>query len=136
MNEIAEKTSSSDEECNLIQSFDSCDEFEIMSFEQNTTSIEEVNEYIKKQLKQKAVVGAGSKDIQKVEIRRSPRSQQIKSLNALVWIDHQIMNMTNDTGSPVSFLNWTTAKQILESSKNTKFIPRESLFVSTICRLQ
>ena len=35
-NAIAEKTSSSDEECNLIQSFDSCDEFEIMSIEQNT----------------------------------------------------------------------------------------------------
>ena len=38
--------------------------------------------------------------------------------------------MTNDTGSPVSFLNWTTAKQILESSKKTKFIPRESLSLS------
>ena len=35
--------------------------------------------------------------------------------------------MTIDTGSPVSFLNWATAKQILESSKSTKFIPRENL---------
>ena len=51
----------------------------------------------------------------------------MKSLKALGRIDHQIINMTIDTGSPVSFLNWTTAKQILESSKNTKFIPRENL---------
>ena len=35
--------------------------------------------------------------------------------------------MTIGTGSPVSFLNWATAKQILETSKNTKFTPRENL---------
>ena len=35
--------------------------------------------------------------------------------------------MTLDTGSPVSFLIWATAKQILDSFKNTKFIPRENL---------
>ena len=40
--------------------------------------------------------------------------------------------MTIDTGSPVSFLNWATAKTILESSKNTKFIiPRENLNLTT-----
>ena len=81
VNEIAEKTSSSDEECNLIQSFDSCDEFEIMAVELNTTSIEQVDEYIKKQLKQKVVVGEISKDIHKVDIRRNPRS-----LNKIVKI--------------------------------------------------
>ena len=35
--------------------------------------------------------------------------------------------MTIDTSSPVSFLNWATAKQILEPSKNTNFTPRENL---------
>ena len=45
----------------------------------------------------------------------------------MVRIDHQIINMTIGTGSPVSFLNWATAKQILETSKNTKFTPRENL---------
>ena len=39
--------------------------------------------------------------------------------------------MTIDTGSPVSFLNWATAKTILESSKKTKFIPRENLNLTT-----
>ena len=33
MKEIGEDKSSSAEECNLIQSFDSCDEFEIMMVE-------------------------------------------------------------------------------------------------------
>ena len=39
--------------------------------------------------------------------------------------------MTIDKGSSVSFLNWATAKQILESSKNTRFIPRENLNLTT-----
>ena len=119
VNEISEKSSSSDEECNLIQSFDSCDEFEIMAIESELSSLEQIDEYIKQ------------KDLQKVDIRRNTRSQQIKSLKALVRIDHQIINMTIDTGSPVSFLNWTTAKQILETSKNTKFTPRENLNLTT-----
>ena len=127
VNEIAEKSSSSDEECNLIQSFDSCDEFEIMAVDSEISSMEQIDEYIKKQSKRKLEIGDSSKNVQKVDIRRNPRSQQIRSLNALVKIDHQIINMTIDTGSPVSFLNWATAKQILESSKNTKFTPRENL---------
>ena len=127
VNEIAEKSSSSDEECNLIHYFDSCDEFEIMAIESEISSMIQIDEYIKQQSNRKVKIGDSSKDIQKVDIRRNPRSQQIKSLKALIRIDHQIINMTIDTGSPVSFLNWATAKQILESSKNTKFIPRENL---------
>ena len=38
--------------------------------------------------------------------------------------------MTIDTGSPVSFLNWATTKQILEGSPNPKFIPAERLNLS------
>ena len=124
VNEIAEKTSSSDEECNLIYS---CDEFKIMAIESEISSMEQIDEYIKQQSNQKLNSGDSSKDMQKVDIRRHPRSQQIKSLKALVRIDRQIINMTIDTGSPVSFLNWATAKQILESSKNTKYIPQENL---------
>ena len=71
-------------------------------------------------------IGDSTKVIQKVDIYRNPRSQQIKSLKNLIRIDHQIINMIIGTGSPVSFLNWATAKQTLESSKNTKFIPREN----------
>ena len=127
VNKIAEKTSSSDEECNLIQSFDSCGEFEIMALESEISSMEQIDEYIKQQANRKLKIGDSSKDIQKVDIRRNSRSQQIKSLKTLVRIDHRIIMMTIGTGSPVSFLNWATAKQILESSKNTKFIPQENL---------
>ena len=63
--------------------------FEIMSIEKNTTSIEQIDEYINKQLQQKAVVREGRKDIHKVDLHRNPRSQQLKLLKALVRIDHQ-----------------------------------------------
>ena len=35
--------------------------------------------------------------------------------------------MTIDTGSSVSFLNWTTAKQSLDGSSEITFIPAEKL---------
>ena len=124
---MRKKSSSSDEECNLIQSFDSCDEFEIMAIESELSSLEQIDEYIKQQANRKQETRDSGKDIQKVDIRRNTRSQQIRSLKALVRIDNQIINMTIDTGSPVSFLNWATAKQILETSKYTKFTPRENL---------
>ena len=44
VNEIAEKKSSSDEECNLIHSFDSCDDFEIMAIESDISSMEQLDE--------------------------------------------------------------------------------------------
>ena len=131
VNEIAEKRSSSDEECNLIQSFDSCEEFEIMAIELELSSMEEIDEYINQQSNRNRDIKKSSKDIQKVDIRRNTRSKQIRSIKALVRIDHHIINMTIDTGSPVSFLNWATAKQILESSKNTTFIPRENFNLTT-----
>ena len=45
-------------------------------------------------------------------------------------IINHIVNMTIDTGSPLSFLNWTSTKQILEGSLNSKFIPAEKLNLS------
>ena len=98
-----------------------------MTIESEISSMEQIDEYIKQQANRNLKIGDSSKDIQKVVIRRNPRSQQIKSLKALIRIDHQIIKITIDTGSSVSFLNWATAKQILEYSKNTKFIPWENL---------
>ena len=84
--------------------------------------LEEIDEYIKQQSNRNQDIKKSSKDIQKVDIRRNTRSKQIRSLKALVRIDHQIISMTIDTGS---------AKQILESSKNMRFIPRENLNLTT-----
>ena len=125
VNEIGEEKSSSEEECNLIQSFDSCDEFEIMMVdtkakepgEKETTA----NQFRKKSGKET------NQEITKIDIRRDPRSHKIKALKALVRIQNQIINMTIDTGSPVSFLNWTTAKQLLDGSSKIKFIPAEKM---------
>ena len=102
-----------------------------MSVESELSSLEETDEYIKRQSNRNKETDKHKKDVQKVDIRRNTRSKQIRSLKALVRINHQIINMTIDTGSPVSFLNWATAKTILESSKNTKFIPRENLNLTT-----
>ena len=49
----------------------------------------------------------------------------MKSLKSLIRIGNQIINMTVDTGSPISFLNWTVAKQILDSSGKVQFTPSE-----------
>ena len=38
--------------------------------------------------------------------------------------------MTIDTGSPVTLLNWTTTKQILEGPSKSKFIPAQKLNLS------
>ena len=71
VNEIAEKSSSSDEKCNLIQSFDSCEEFEIMAIESELSSMEEIDEYIKQQSNRNRDIKKSSKDIQKVDICRN-----------------------------------------------------------------
>ena len=51
----------------------------------------------------------------------------MKSIKAPVRIDKQIIKMTKDTGSPICFLNWTVAKQILEYSGKVKFKPSKQL---------
>ena len=54
------------------------------------------------------------RDIRKIDLRRDPRWHQIKALKTLVRVSNQIIIMTIDTGSPVLFLNWAMAKQLLE----------------------
>ena len=49
----------------------------------------------------------------------------------MVRIDTHIINMTIDTGSQVSFLNWTTAKELMEGAPKIKYNPPEKLNLST-----
>ena len=114
VNEVANEDSSLEEECNLIQNFDSCDELEIMAVEEDFTSIAEIEKYINKRVLTnvseegndgKKVLTAKFDTIEKIEIRRNPKSHQNKALKALVKIDSHILNMTIDTGSPESLLN-------------------------------
>ena len=93
------------------------------------TTLKESNEKEAKGKQPKKKIGreTTTHDITKFDIRRDPRSLKIKALKALVRIKIQIINMTIDTGSPVSFLNWTTAKQFLDGSSEINFIPAGKL---------
>ena len=128
--EFVNENSSSEEECSLIQNFDSCEEFEILSVENDLKSIKAVEQYINNRVITNNQTGGicgqqrsneKSKKVEKNEVHRNPQSHQIKAIKALVKFDNHILNMTIDTGSPVSFLNWTSTKQILEGSLNSKF---------------
>ena len=127
--EITENTESSEEECNLIQTFNSCEEFEVMAIEQSNSQRGMINRYIKEKVKVNRVSETGNDKLEtkKIDIRRDSTSERMRSLKALIRIDNQILNMTVDTGSPISFLKWSVAKQILESSEKIQFTPAEQL---------
>ena len=130
VNKIAGEKSSSEEECNIIHSFDSCDEYEIMAVETKLqVSIGKAEKLTA--VEKNELLSSPTGDVRKIDNRRNPKSHKIKSLKALVRIDKHIINLAIDTGSPISFLNWTTAKQLLEGTKNIKFIPPEKLNLST-----
>ena len=130
VSEITENTESSEEECNLIQTFDSCKEFEVMAVEQNDSEIEMINRYIDEKMKENSDSKRVNKlETKKIDIRKDSSSGRMKSLKALIRIDNQIINMTVDTGSPISFINWTVAKQILDSSGKIQFTPAEKLYL-------
>ena len=64
--------------------------------------------------------------IKKIDIRQDLRSHQIKALKALVLVENQIINMTIDSGSPVLFLKWTTAKQFWMDHPKSNFFQRKN----------
>ena len=65
--------------------------------------------------------------IEKLDHLRDPNSNKIKSLRALIQIENQMIQLTLDTGSPISFLNWATLKDTIEKSKRARFLPAENL---------
>ena len=139
VDEIINEDSTSEDECNLIQTFDSCDDFEILAVEEDFTSIVNIEKYINKRILanlsdekniQKKSLTEKSEKIEKIEICRNSKSHQIKALKALVKTDSHILNITIDTGSPVSLLNWATTKEILEGPTISKLIPAERLNLS------
>ena len=81
VNEIGEDKSSSEEECNLLQSFDSCDEIDIMLEKPFKNGAETVKFKMNDENRIKT-----TQDITKIDIRRDPRSHRIKALKALVRI--------------------------------------------------
>ena len=87
-----------------------------------------INRYIEEKVKENSGSnGVNKLERKKIEVRKDSTSGRMKSLKALIRIDNQIINMTVDTGSPISFINWTVAKQILDSSGKIQFTPVEKL---------
>ena len=86
VNEITETRESSEEECNLMQTFVSCEEFEIMSIEQNNTQMDKINRYIEEKMEKNNRVGNTNKQLEmrNFDIRRDQTSERMKSLKALV----------------------------------------------------
>ena len=118
-------TESWEEECNLIQTFDSCEEFEVRAIERNNSQRGMINRYIKKKVKVNRVSETGNNKLEakKIDIRRDSTSERMKLLKALIRIDNQIIILTVDTGRPISFLNWSVAKQILDASGKIQLTP-------------
>ena len=56
---------------------------------------------------------------------------RVKSLKDMVRIDNPIIQLTVDTGSPVSFLNWATTKETMEKSNKVRFFPSDKLNLQT-----
>ena len=63
-NQVTEEISSSDEECNLIRCFDSCNDFEIMVIEKDEISVEQIEYYVSERLNREQT------RLQGVEIRK------------------------------------------------------------------
>ena len=81
VNEISEEKSSSEEECNLIQCFYSCDEFKIMMVDsKKKTGGREMTDSKLRGKSEKET----NQEITKIDIRRDPRSHKIKALTGLV----------------------------------------------------
>ena len=56
--------------------------------------------------------------LQKIDLLRDPTSNKVRSLKAMVRMDHQIVQLT-------VFLNWMTTKEIIDKSKKARFVPVE-----------
>ena len=82
-NGVAEEISRSDEECNLMRRFHSCNDFEIILVEKDKkSSVEQIDDNILGRLNKKTNQSTGRRDSQnlrKIDIRRNTRSAQ-KSL--------------------------------------------------------
>ena len=85
--EITEAAESSEEECFSIQTFNSCEETEIMSVELNANRMDSIDRYIQWRLEKKEKCqkqSINNSELQKIDIRRDHKLEIVKSLRALV----------------------------------------------------
>ena len=133
VSEVAEDSEGSVEECDQIsEGVGSCSEFEVKSIQTYQPENERVSKYVKDRINEMRDKPNGKMvRVQKIDSIRDPTLNRVKSLKAMVRIDNQIIQLTVDTGSPVSFLNWATTKEIMEKSNKVRFIPYDKLNLQT-----
>ena len=133
MSEVADKSEGSVEECDQIrENFGSYSDFEVMSIHTHQPENERISKYVRDRISENKKKSNGETiQIQKIDSIRDPKLKRVKSLKAMARIENQIIQLTVDTGSPVSFLNWATAKDIMDKSNKARFIPFDKLNLTT-----
>ena len=133
VSEVAEESEGSEEECDQIrESFGSSSDFKVMSIQTHQPENEKISKYVKDRISENKKKSNGEMiQVQKIDSIRDPKLKRVKSLKAMVRIDNRLIQLTVDTRSLVSFLNWATAKEIMDKSKKVRFIPSEKLNLNT-----
>ena len=133
VSEVAEESDGSVEECDQIsKSFGSSSDFEVMSIQTHQTENEKISKYVKDRISETRKKSIGEMmQVQKIDSIRDPKLKRVKSIKAMVRIHNRIIQLTVDTGSPVSFLNWATANEIMDKSSKVRFTPSEKLNLHT-----
>ena len=133
VSEVAEDSEGSVEEHDQIrESFGSCSDFEMMSIQTHQPENERISKYVKDRISGNKKKSNGEMiQVQKIDSIRDPKLKRLKSLKAMLQIDNQIIQLTEYTGSPLFFLNWATAKEIMEKSNKVRLIPSEKLNLYT-----
>ena len=114
INEITETTESSEEECNLMQTFNSREDFEIFSIELKANRMDNIDGYIQRRLENKENCQKQSTNNsanQKNDISRDPKSESIKSPKSLLRFDNQIINITLDHQHEAQYSSLTGRRQ-------------------------
>ena len=107
MIEVMEDSERSEEGCDLIrEDFGSCSELEMMSMQPHLSEGARISRFVGEKIKERIQQLLGQRvSIQKIDLIRDPTSYKIKSLKAMVRKESQTIQLTADTGTPVSFLN-------------------------------
>ena len=124
-----EDSEKSEEECNLIrEDFGSCSDFGIISIQPHLSEGKRMSRHVKERIHDRNRPTLGEKvSVQKIDLLLDPNSNKRKLLKAMIRIDNPIIQLIVDTGSPVSFLNWSTTKETIDKTKKARFIPSEKL---------
>ena len=135
VSEVAEDSEGSVEECDQIsESVGSCvgSSLKLCRYKPINRKTREFQNNVKDRINEmRNNSNAEMIRVQKIDSIRDLTLKRVKSLKAMVRIDNQLIQLTVDTGSPVSFLNWATAKEIMDKSSKVRFIPSGKLNLQT-----